>query len=273
MMYSLNFHQSFAPEKEAIAQIVQFASKYKGFYSKEDISVMTSIPTGEKSGKVIPHIFYSEAMDLVNVQKLESNYSLTLTSLGEVVCIEDPYLIEDLTQWLCHYNLAYKNSPAQMWSFIFNSILTSNGCELSNSLLTNAISRNFDVNKINLTPFRSSYITEKSFGNIKILDIKDDKYIFKRHEIERSFKFLYAYLLISCWEKEMPNQSEITFDNLIVDLGFSNPFIWNENTIMEVLEILQEERVIVINRQLSPITLIKQVSTDVVLSKMYSLLI
>jgi hypothetical protein len=273
MKYSLNFHQSFAPEKEAIAQIVQFASKNQGFYSKEDISAMTSIPTGERSGKVIPHLFYSEAMGLISVLRKEASYSLSLTPLGEVVCLEDPFLIEDLSQWLCHYNLANKNSPTQMWSFIFNSIITSNGCRLSNTLLSNALLRKFDVNKINLTPFRTSYITEKSLGNIKVLDIKDDKYLFKKHEINRSFKYLYAYLLISCWEKELPNQSEITFDNLREDLGFGNPFVWDEKTIMEVLEVLQEDRIIIINRQLSPITLIKQVSTDFIVSKIYSLLI
>lgn len=272
MNYSLNFHQTFAPEKEAIAQLVQFASRNNGFLSKEEISALTAIPTGERSGKVVPHILYAEAMGLIKVNKEDSNFSLELTTLGEVVNSEDPFLIEDLTNWLCHYNLSSTESPAAMWSFIFNSIIKSSGLEFTHQSLINALTRKFDTNKINVTPFRTCYSAEKSFGNLNILDIEEDKYIFKQHRINRAFRYLYAYLLISKWEKWLPNQSEITFGDLM-EIGFGAPFLWDEQCIMEVLEVFNEERFIIINRQLSPITLIKQVSSDLMLSKMYSFLI
>lgn len=273
MDYSINFHQTFAPEKEAIAQLVQFASNNNEFFSKEEISAMTAIPTGDSSGKVVPHILYAEAMGLINVSKKESSFSLTLTPLGEVINNEDPFLIEDLTHWLCHYNLANTGSPAVMWSYIFNSIIKSNGLEFTNQSLINALTRKFDTNKINVTPFRTCYTAEKSFGDLNILDIEEEKYIFKKHDINRAFRYLYAYLLLYNWEKFLPNQSEITYDNLLLDLGFGRPFLWDEPSIMEVLEVFNEERIIIINRQLSPITFIKQVSSELMLSKMYSFLI
>jgi Protein of unknown function (DUF4007) len=273
MSYSLNFHQTFAPEKEAIAQLVQLASKTNHLLSKEDISAMTAIPTGERSGKVIPHIMYSEAMGLINVSKKESNYALSLTPLGEVIVNEDPFLIEELTHWLCHYNLASIGSPAVMWSYVFNSIIPNNGLECSHQSLVNALSRNFDSTKVNVTPLRTCYTAEKSFGNLNLLVIDEEKYIFKPHQIDRTFRYLYGYLLIKNWEKTLHYQSEITYDNLVTEIGFGNPFLWDELTIMEILELLQEDRIIIINRQLSPITLIRQVSSEFLLNKLYNFLI
>ncbi|WP_409276139.1 DUF4007 family protein [Neobacillus sp. SCS-31] len=273
MDYSINFHQTFAPEKEAIAQLVQFASINNEYFSKEEISAMTAIPTGDRSGKVVPHILYSEAMGLISVSKEESNYSLTLTPLGEVVNSEDPFLMEDITQWLCHYNLARIGSPAALWSYIFNSIIYSNGMEFTNQSLVNALTRKFDTNKINVTPFRTCYTAEKCFRDLNILDITEEKYYFKQHNIDRAYRYFYAYILLNSWERTLLNQSEITYENLLSDIGFGGPFLWDEKSIMEVLEIFHEERLIFINRQLSPITLIKQVSSDLMLSKMYSFLL
>jgi hypothetical protein len=273
MVYSLNFHQTFAPEKEAIAQLVQLASRTNDFLSKEDISAMTAIPTGEKSGKVIPHIMYSEAMGLINVSKKESKYSLSLTLLGKVVVNEDPFLVEDLTHWLCHYNLASIGSPAVMWSYIFNTIIPNNGLEIAHQSLVSSLSRKFNLNKINLTPFRTCYTAEKSLGNLNILIIDEEKYIFRPHQINRTFRYLYGYLLLKKWEELLPNQSELAYNHLATEIGFGNPFLWDESTIMEILEMLQEDGIIIINRQLSPITIIRQASSETLLNKIYNFLI
>jgi hypothetical protein len=274
MNFPLNFHQTFAPEKEAIAQLVQFASIHNNnYFTKEEISQQTSIPTGKSSGKVVPHINYADAMGLLIVEKDRSKYRIALTPLGEIVSEEDPYLIEELTNFLCHYNLSSLNSKVEMWSFIFNQIIKNQGLELTNSLLKSALSRYFEVSDVNISPFRTCYTADRCFGDLDLLQIDDDRYLFKTHRVDRSFKFLYGYLLLSNWENLLPNQSEITYDTLVNDLGFGNPFIWDEASLDEALEILQEERFIFINRQLTPVTYIRQISSKSLLTKIYSLLI
>ncbi|MGF2616346.1 DUF4007 family protein [Rossellomorea vietnamensis] len=274
MNLSLNFHQTFAPEVEAIAQLVQFASTYKNeFYTKEEISQYTSIPTGKSSGKVVPHLGYAEAMGLVEVGRNGTKYKITHTSLGELVSEEDPYLIEGITNVLCHYNLSAINSKAEMWSFIFNQIIPNHGVELTNNSLKSSLIRSFEVNDINLSPFRTCYTAERSFGNLGMLEIDEEKYFFKSHKVDRTYKYLYGFLLASVWEKLVPEQSEITYETLSRELGFGVPFLWDEASLTEVLEILQEERILFINRQLTPVTYIKQVSSKYLLNKIYSLLI
>ncbi|NMD72295.1 DUF4007 family protein [Bacillus sp. DNRA2] len=274
MKFPLNFHQSFAPEKEAIAQIVQFASNnFNDFYTKEEISQLTSIPTGKRSGKVVPHINYANAMGLICVKKDGATFKISLTPLGQVVSEEDPYFIEELTNYLCHCNLSSITSKAEMWSYIYNVVIKTYGLVLTNNSLKSTLNKYFDGKDVNITPFRTCYIEDRCFGDLKLLEILEEKYIFKSHKVNKSYKFLYGYLLLSNWEQLLPNQSEITHNNLINEIGFGNPFLWDEASINETLEILREERVIVINRQLSPVTYIKRISSKSLLSKIYSLLI
>ncbi|WP_341357475.1 DUF4007 family protein [Rossellomorea sp. y25] len=274
MTLPLSFHQKFAPEKEAIAQLVQFASSFsEKYFTKEEISSQTTIPTGKVSGKVVPHIEYAILMGLLEVKKDKSKYQLSLTSLGNVVSEEDPYLIESLTHLLCHYNLTNVNSKALLWSFIFNNLFNTQGLQITSDSLKRAVNRFFETKEVNISPFRTCYLEEKCFGNLNLLNFEEGKFLLKPHKVDRTFKFLYGYLLLFHWEKILSDESEITYDTLLNDLGFGNPFMWDETSINEVLEMLQEERIIVINRQLSPVTFIKQTSSSTLLVKVYSLLI
>jgi hypothetical protein len=274
MTFPLNFHQTFAPEIEAIAHLVQFASVDNNeYHTKEEISSYTTIPTGKSSGKVVPHINYAEAMGLISVIKDGSRYNISLTSLGKIVTEEDPYLIEKLTHLICHYNLSRVNSKTEMWSFIFNQVIKSLGMELLNNTLVGNLNRYFKVNDVNTGPFRTCYTADKCFKDINLLEIIDDKYFFQSHQVDRTYKYLYGYLLLSSWENTIPNQTEITYNTLVDEVGFGNPFLWDEKSLYEVLEILEEEKILVINRQLSPVTFIKQTSSNFLIIKIYSLLI
>ncbi|ANU09616.1 hypothetical protein BBH88_04545 [Planococcus antarcticus DSM 14505] len=273
MKYQLNFHQTFAPETEALAQLLRVASSNREYLSKEEISSLTMIPTGEKSGKVVPHIYYSRAMGLINFDKKDSKYYLSLTALGEVIYQEDPFLTEDLSKIICHCEMTNKYSSTLLWSYLFNKYIPVSGEIFSQSSFSNAVTREFDSSKVNLSPLRSFYTAERSFASLSFLSIENDKFIISAHPINRVYRFVYAYLLLKNWEIHLPTQSEITFTEITDTLGFGNSFVWNEDTVMEVLELLQDQGVVVVNRQLSPITIIKQVSSDYCLSKLYNFLI
>ncbi|MFB5089183.1 DUF4007 family protein [Psychrobacillus sp. PGGUH221] len=286
MEYQINFHQTFAPETEAIAHLMQLASVNNEYLTKEEISSLTTIPTGKSSGKVVPNILYAQAMGLISTIKESTKYSLTLTDLGKEILKEDPFLTEELTLWLCHYKLASFSSPAVMWSTIFSAVgvnksrvLTMDNIE---TLLTQKLGLKKEIisirnekkgNKNPITPFKTGYITEKAFGPLNIINDTGTEIEFSSHKVSRAYKYLYAYLLLSQWEEILPSRTDITFDDLINTLGYGFPFMWNDSNVMEVLEMLEEESIIVLNRQLFPITIIKQLSSSSVLHKIYSFLI
>jgi hypothetical protein len=272
MSYGLNFHQTFAPEREAIAQLVRLASQNSNFLSKEEISNITSIPTGGSSGKVIPHILYSEAMGLITYQLERGKYRFSLTDLGRVIVQEDPYIIENITMWICHYNIARKSSKAQLWAYIFNSFVKITGLKAKKEVLAAGVNKHFNT-EVNLTPFRSCYTADKSFSSIQILQFEGDEIRFIPHNIDPMYKYVYAYQLLKDWEDICSNDSEITIEFLINELGYGNPYLWSEKSILAVLEMLSEERIVLLNKQLNPLTIVKQASSTELLNKLYSLLI
>jgi len=286
MEYPINFHQTYSLETEAIAHLMQLASINNEYLTKEEISALTTIPTGKNSGKVIPNILYAQAMRLISIDKDGTKYSLSLTNLGEIVIKEDPYLTEELTLWICHYKLTSKSSPAVLWSTIFTELGINNSRTLHMDYIEKLLNRKLQLKKeissirnqkkgkkSPLTPFKTSYIAEKAFGPLNIMNDTGAELEFVAHKISRSFKYLYAYLLLSEWEEVLPSRTDITFEDLIKLLGYGYPFVWDESNVREILDILQEEGLIVLNMQLFPITIIKQVSSSSVLNKIYSFLI
>ncbi|WP_374148831.1 DUF4007 family protein [Priestia megaterium] len=272
MGYNLNFHQSFSPEREAIAQLVRLAIQGSGFLTKEEISQITTIPTGESSGKVVPHINYADIMGLLNIENKGKSFKLSPTPLGEVIGAEDPYFVEPITMWACHYNLVAKNSKGLIWSYVFNEVAPQLGTSFSKEILPSVVNKNFEA-EVNLTPFRSSYLNDRSFATLKILCEIGGNYLFTPHKIDPSFKYLYAYQLLSSWEECMEDRTEVTIDDIKDTLYYGRPYLWEDRDILNVLELLQDERIIVLNRQLNPLTILRQESSRNLLTQIYSLLI
>lgn len=269
---NLNFHQTFSPEKEAIAQILNLARKENRPLDKDEISKMTTIPTGESSGKIVPTIIYAEYMGLLDIEKSGGYFKLSLTSLGETISNEDPYLSEPITMWACHYNLTSKESQAKVWSYVFNEIIPQLGTAISKEVFINIINKYF-LKEINLTPFRSCYLNDRSFGNLGLMKDEGNKYIFTPHKVDPTYKYLYAYQLLLCWERHLEDRTEITIDEIRDSLYFGNSYLWNERNLLNLLDLLQDERIILMNRQLNPITVVKQEKSINMLNRVYSLLI
>ncbi|QYF84248.1 DUF4007 family protein [Brevibacterium sp. PAMC21349] len=272
MNNNMNFHQTFPPEREAIAQILNLAAKENGALNKDEISNMTTIPTGDRSGKVVPTIRYAEYMGLLDVENIGGYFKLSLTSLGRIINNEDPYLSEPITIWACHYNLTSKESKAGLWSYVFNDIIPQLGTSFSKEVFSNIINKNF-LKEINLTPLRSCYLNDRSFGNLGLMKEEGNKYLFTPHKIDPTYKYLYAYQLLLYWERHLGDRTEITIDEIKDHLYFGNSYIWTERDLLNLLDLLQDERIILMNRQLSPITVVKQENSKNMLKRIYSLLI
>lgn len=271
-VYHLNFHKTFAPELESLVRILSLANEEVGFLTKEEISERTSIPTGKSSGKVEPHIYYAAAMRLITFEKESGRYKCELTMLGKVILLEDPYLVENLTKLLLHAFLVDRHSPVVLWAFVFNEFMPKVMRMFNSEQFENAIERKFAAN-VNLSPFRTTYTSDLSFGNLGLLHLDDKKYLTQPHRISKENLYVYGYVLLAKWEELLADRTEITIDEVTDILYFGKQFIWEEKQVRDALDLMQDVGLVKLNAQLSPITIIKNQSAPYCLNKMYSLLI
>lgn len=270
--YYLDFHMTFAPEREYISRILSFANENSGSYTKEEISEQTAIPTGKVSGKVEPHINYAAAMGLITYEKVAGEYKIELTVLGRIVLLEDPYLVENVSKLLLHGLLVDSNSPAILWSYMFNDFFPKVNENFTHEQVTKAVERNFEK-KVNMSPFRTCYTSELSFESLNLLEIEDNSYGIKPHRMKKEYLYVYAYLLINKWEQLLVERSELTIDEVMGTLHYGKALFWNEKQVRDALDIMQDASLIKINAQLSPITIIKNQNANYCLNKLFSLLI
>lgn len=271
---NLNFHSTFNPDFEYITKILEIADQYEGL-TKEEISDLTGIPTGKSSGKVEPHIMYCNYMNLIEFKKIDRKYYINSTDLGKVIKLEDLYFLEDITKLICHYFLTSKISGAVLWNRIFRDMQYKYGNTLKESMVIRELEEEFNI-RINMSPFRTCYKNEKSLESLNLVkfdDSGDDKIIsFNRNIYDEDALYIYAYTLVKELEELDQNRKEFTINEIIDELKWNQGFCWDENMAVEILEKITDEGIIKLNRQLSPMTVIINKSSEDILDSLYSLL-
>ncbi|OPJ55651.1 hypothetical protein [Alkalithermobacter paradoxus] len=270
---NLNFHESFCLELEYIGKILQIADNY-GYLTKEEVSELTGIPTGDKSGKVEPHIYYANYMNLIDVNKDGGKYLLKKTDLGNLIYNEDLFLVENVSKAMCNYFLNSERFGATMWFQIFRIITDKYGDVINEEVLINELK---DMNgiKINLTPFRSTYRNDNSLKSLHLLEIIDEdarKVKFNKNNINKDLMYVYSYTLLKELEALDVNRQEFTVSEIIEDIKWHRGFCWDEEVAMNVLDELSDMRILSLNKQLIPVTVIKNINSEDLLDKVYSLL-
>lgn len=270
---SINFHETFQPEVAYLAKIVELA-KESYFGKKDDISLITGIPTGKQKGKVEPHIKYASYMGLINYSIDKGVYTLSLTELGEEVFMQDKYLHENLTHWLCHYNISRPVLGAPQWNYIVHHGFTGFYQRDTSEHHLNRANKLFETNVSFEEMFgvvKRSYL-DGFFSDLNYLNWSDTiEYV---EHIERpELLFVYGYALFDLWLSMYPTQKEITFNELTQGMGIGKVFNLGESEVESVLESLADENLIKINRQLYPMTIIMLSSMDDIVPRLYSRLL
>ncbi len=265
---NLNFHQTFKPERQYISSILNVANGTQPVSVKE-ISACTGIPNGQSSGKVEPHIIYSNYMGLIDYEKKDGLIYLRRTNLGEIVFLEDPGLQENLSILLCHCMMLRENNGADVWSIVLKKILPMYKSGIKKDILLKELEKVFEgkINKKNFAPFIGSY--EDMFSVTNILEVETDTIKVNTAQYDKEFIFLYAYVLWEYWEELFPNQEEISSVQL-EDVKFGKAFGWDMQTEYVVLEHLSDKGLIRMNRQLMPYTVLKLVDKNTLAKRLYS---
>ena len=264
----LNFHQTFRPEKQYIAAILDIAGKQE-LHTVKEISMITGIPTGESSGKVEPHIIYADYMGLINYEKKDGKYSIKRTPLGESVYLEDPGLQETLTELVCHAMIVRCENGAKLWSVIFRDIMPRYKVGIKRELLLKELNATLQgkITTKNLAPFFGSY--ESFFDGLGIIHDDGNSLIISSIKYDKESVYVYALALLAYWREKFPNQYEITSEQL-KELSFGCVFGWDVQEEYEVLEHLSDIGIIRLNRQLMPYTILLLAEENDLVNRLYS---
>lgn len=265
---SLNFHQTFRPEKTYIAAILELAGDSTVRNVKE-ISSLTGIPNGESSGKVEPHIIYACCMGLISYEKKNGGYSLSRTTLGETIYIEDPGLQENLTILMCHCMMQRENDGAPLWSTIIKKIMPLYRTGIKRDMLLKELVAPFDgkATTKNIAPFFGSY--DSFFDSLGLLVDEGDSLKIECLQYNREFIYAYAIAFLTYWNEMYPSQDEITSVQMD-ELHFGEVFGWDMQSEYAVLEHLSDKGIIRMNRQLTPYTILKLVDVEELYCRLYS---
>lgn len=268
--YNLNFHQTFCPDKNYISKLLSKTLDLK-LVTKEQISEITTIPTGNSSGKVEPTIEYMKYMNLINYTKESNFYTIKTTSLGDVVLREDPYLSEKITLLMLNYFLTSKLFGAEMWYKVLREIPYEYGRNVSVNIVMKDIESYYKKN-VKMGALNSTYINEYSFNEINIVDIDKENYRFKGIKYNYEEIYMYAYTLIKEVEYLDNERKEFTINEIVDDLKWNLGFGWTKDEAYNVLEQFENKGIVKINKQLNPITIIINKESTDILNDIYSLL-
>lgn len=266
----VQFHETFQPQAEYISAILELACcGYSG--TKESISERTGIPTGKQKGKVVPHLKYAQYMGLLSFRNNSGVYDLKATPLGERVYIEDPYLLEGLTRLVCNYFLTDKQNGAPQWSYIFHTLPHLLNQPIDSEFLKDRCNSFFGF-PVDLGVVKNCYQTGM-FEGLRLLNWTDKGLVFNRGYISRQNMPVYAYTLISTWERILPDQREIPLPMVLNELGWGAGFGFDEADTPIVIDALADEQYVQVNRQLFPVTVVRFAKKEDLLAKLYSNLI
>ena len=201
-------------------------------------------------------------------------YNLSLTQIGEEVLKQDRYIHESLTLWLLHYFISRREFGAPQWEFLVHKVNRGFAIELTTDFFSTLAQKEFAISATEVTKafgvMKNSYVSG-CFSNLYYLDWKE-KLIFEEQREQIEFEYLYAYALIDSWSRLFPDKKELTLLEILDDLSFGKVFGLNDEVVDSVLSSLEERRIISINRQLFPITIVRTMGLEEIISLIYSIL-
>ena len=268
----MNFHSTFKPQLIYVSRLLKLAGQmYSG--DERSISDITGIPTGESSGKVVPHLYYAKFMGLIDFVLKDKVYNLSLTNFGKIVLQEDPNIIEDITKVILNYNIADISEGAPHWSYLYRVFNWNYNQEYNIKNIQRDLEEYTGKNNCKMIVVKKSYESE-CFENLRIINIIDKDTImfnevFPRIELYNA----YAYTLIKDMEKYYPDLNEITIDEIIDEMKWNKPLGLSFEDALEVLDELSDLGYIKLNKQLTPMTNIRLTTSEELLERIYGFLL
>lgn len=268
-----SFHQSFLPERRHLSSLLRLAAT--GFEGAiEPISVVTGIPTGKSSGKIVPHLKYASAMGLIkSASATQGTYRLGLTSLGKEVAKEDALLHEDLTQLILHLMLARPVGGAAVWHVFFGMSRLSLGQESSIEAATSFLCSTLGKSSSIPGPLFAAYREESSLARSGMLAVEQSR--FKRGCIPANPDYYWglASCWLSYWEHVAPDEQQLALSKLEAMTGFLEITGWTRSQYDGFLSWAVDHRIAKVDRQTGEPLILRTTSSPDLAARIYSELI
>lgn len=251
-MLSLNFHQTFIPERRLIALILDYAATGKqGTY--HEISSVTGIPMGKFSGKVPAILSYAEGMGLIEVSKKRlAKRKPILTPFGKEVQNKDKYLSEIISQWLAHMNLCRNDIGARVWHAVFAQGRNIIGSSFLREQLEEYLVGIFGVGRRRIGPLISAYIQDAGLQRANILSMNGNKVVRNKAPISELYAVPYSAYILSLMEAYFKGQNQVTVSDFNKMTSWFEICLWSESDVEKMFAIVEKKGYISIDRQMRP---------------------
>lgn len=260
IMLSLNFHQTFIPERQLIAALLEYAALGKEG-SLPEISKSTGIPMGESSGKMPAMLHYCVGMGLLEMKpgKTKGRKKLSLTPFGQVVFSNDKFLGEPLTQWLVHLNLCRGDIGAKLWNKVFADSTNVLGDTFTRNQLQDYLVSYFGKGR-RIGPLISTYTNDAALGRSKALVVKEDSILRNKCPVLSTWTVAYSAFMLELLEAFFQEQTQVTVTDFAKETHWFDICGWKEADIQTVFSQIEIKGFISIDRQIRPWIIEKRAS-------------
>lgn len=266
MGYSLNFHQTFRPEKDHIQSLLS-VKKLKA--SMKEISHRFGIPTGKSSGKVEVSLLYAQAAGLLQFEKKDGLFIIERTPLGDVISMEDGFLEHPMTQLLIHYRFCSINSLVKLWRLFFVDYRKIVGI-VNITEFQKFAERKYNAKNLKTAPLIGTYISDRGpLVNLNLISRDGREVItFNDLNILPVYSNFYTYFIVRELEAIDSNRMEFTLSELI-DIGFHNIFGWDLEDLRYLLSMVENKGTIFLNKQFNNYHIYLNVKSEQLLKNLF----
>ena len=102
-------------------------------------------------------------------------------------------------------------------------------------------------------------MNDNSLKDTYLLKLQDDSYKLNSAGYEYECMYMYLYTLLAELERMDFKRNEFTYDEIFNDIKWNLGFQWTKEEAIDVLQKIESKGLILINKQLNPITIILNV--------------
>lgn len=263
-MLSLHFHGTFIPERHYIADFLDYVAEGREG-SLLEMAQGTGIPMGKSSGKLKAIRSYCVGMNLIVMERgiRRSAKRPVFTPFGQVMFEEDKLLSSQFTQWLVHINLCRSDIGAIAWNKVFAEGARILGYRFSRDQLEDYLISHFGkAKKSRIGPLLSTYTNDAGLARSRVLNVDGKMITRNKAPITKDWAIGYSAIIVELMEKYFPNQFQVTITDFASETGLFDICMWSQPDVEMLLNAIEGDGYIVVDRQIRPWIIEKRVSSD-----------
>lgn len=249
-----NFHRTFVPERQYLNAMLRFAAAGRtGDY--QEIAAATGIPMGTSTGKAPAILDYCRGMWLVELKGADRSAVKRpeLTPFGRAVLLEDPFLKEQVTQWIAHLNLCSRLTGADPWYQTFAAGTQVLGMAFTREKLEEHLSLVYETQRGGLIgPLVRMYEDDAAFQACGALSEQGETIQRRAAPLTDEFGQAYGAWILHLMASHFPGVQQITVTELDSRAAWRTLPGWDIGELQRALQLLERKGSITVDRHMDP---------------------